>query len=221
LEQNSAYLYDISNSPPRFVGDQSTVPEGQYATVGIYTAYPHSRGSIHISGTSISDLPDFETGFLSDADDIDLKTQLWAYKKQREIMRHTTAYRGELLQRHPKFPKGSAAALMSHDESEQEESGSKLDLPNIVYSQEDNDAIEHFIRENLNTTWHSMGTAKMASSEVGGVVDTKLNVYGVVGLKCADMSIAPENVGANTCNTAMTIAEKAASIIVTELGLGI
>jgi hypothetical protein len=96
-------------------------------------------------------------------------------------MRHTTAYRGELLQSHPKFPKGSAAALMSHDESEREESGSKLDLPNIVYSQEDNDAIEHFIRENLNTTWHSMGTAKMASSEVGGVVDTKLNVYGVVG----------------------------------------
>lgn len=36
----------------------------------------------------------------------------------------------------------------------------------------------------------------MTSREKEGVVDSRLNVYGVQGLKIADMSIAPGNVGA-------------------------
>ena len=36
----------------------------------------------------------------------------------------------------------------------------------------------------------------------------------------ADLSIVPENVGANTNNTALMIGEKAADIIIRELGLG-
>jgi len=38
-----------------------------------------------------------------------------------------------------------------------------------------------------------------------GVVDSKLNVYGVEGLKVVDLSVAPSNVGANTYNTALVI----------------
>jgi choline dehydrogenase-like flavoprotein len=44
-----------------------------------------------------------------------------------------------------------------------------------------------------------------------------LNVHGVRGLKLADLSIAPENVGGNTNNTALAVGEKAASIILAEL----
>jgi alcohol oxidase len=59
----------------------------------------------------------------------------------------------------------------------------------------------------------------MKPREQGGVVDSKLNVYGVRGLKVADMSIAPGNVSANTCRTALVVGEKAAMIITEELGV--
>lgn len=81
-----------------------------------------------------------------------------------------------------------------------------------------------------------LGTCPMKPRDQGGVVDSKLNVYGVEGLKICDMSIAPSNVSAarrvpllknhrltsysqNTCSTAFTIAEKAAMIIAEELGI--
>ena len=59
----------------------------------------------------------------------------------------------------------------------------------------------------------------MKPREAGGVVDGDLNVYGTVGLKVADLSMVPENVGANTNNTALVVGEKAAVIIGRELGI--
>jgi alcohol oxidase len=51
----------------------------------------------------------------------------------------------------------------------------------------------------------------------GGVVDKDLNVYGVLVLKLSGLSIIPENVSANTNNTALMIGEKAADITLREL----
>ena len=66
----------------------------------------------------------------------------------------------------------------------------------------------------------------MKPREQGGVVDYKLNVYGVQNLIqiwtlyfFADLSIAPGNVGANTYNSAIAIGEKAAVIIAEDLGI--
>lgn len=50
-------------------------------------------------------------------------------------------------------------------------------------------------------------------------MDSTLSVYGIKGLKLADLSVPPENVGANTNNTALMIGEKAADIFIQELGL--
>jgi alcohol oxidase len=59
----------------------------------------------------------------------------------------------------------------------------------------------------------------MKPRELGGIVDARLNVYGVRGLKVADLSIAPSNVSATTYGTALVIGEKAAVIIADELGI--
>jgi alcohol oxidase len=59
----------------------------------------------------------------------------------------------------------------------------------------------------------------MKPRERGGVVDPRLNVYGVQGLKVVDMSICPSNVAANTYSTALLIGEKAAVMIAEDLGI--
>ena len=131
----------------------------------------------------------------------------------REIARRLPYYAGELELGHPKFPAGSAAALEAGPIANVEQ------IKDIEYSAADDEAIDEWIRGNLSTTWHSLGTCKMAPREAGGVVDGTLNVYGTVGLKVADLSVVPENVGANTNNTALVVGEKTAVIIARELGV--
>ena len=123
-------------------------------------------------------------------------------------------FRGELAATHPKFPKGSKAAVIEKADGPV----AMDDNERIEYSAEDDEAIERRCRDILSTTWHSLGTCKMAPREKKGVVDPKLNVYGVQGLKLADLSVPPENVGANTGNTAFVVGEKAADIFIGELG---
>lgn len=195
-----------------FLGDPSSVPEAQYVTIGNYTAYPYSRGHMHITGPELSDPLDFDVGFFSDQHDIDVKKQIWAYKKHREIMRRTSMYRGELAPGHPAFPEGSAAACIEAD-------APLSNVEDLKYSAEDDAAIEKWLRENIGTTWHSLGTAKMAPRQKGGVVSESLDVWGTKRLKIADLSIPPMNVGANTNNTAIVVGEKAAAILIKELGL--
>lgn len=121
-------------------------------------------------------------------------------------------YRGELALGHPRFPDGSAAACIETDTQ-------LSDVQDVQYSFEDDKAIEQWLRERISTTWHSLGTAKMRPRENFGVVDDQLNVYGTDGLKVADLSIPPTNMGANTQNASLVIGEKAADIIIQELGL--
>ncbi|KAK8045460.1 hypothetical protein PG993_005484 [Apiospora rasikravindrae] len=184
--------------------------------VTAFTVYPFSRGHIHITGPKLDDPVDFETGFFADPGQIDIKKHIWLYKKQREAIRRMPAYRGEMAKFHPPFASDSGAALV---ELGPDDAPIPRDAPAIQYTPEDDAVLEKWLRENVGTTWHSLGTCKMLPLEKGGVVDPKLGVYGVQGLKIADMSIAPRNVSANTCDTALAIGEKAADLFIEELGL--
>lgn len=122
-------------------------------------------------------------------------------------------YRGEMAKCHPPFDSNSDAACVALD------GPLPADAPPIKYTAEDDKVLEIWIRENVSTTWHSLGTCKMLPREQQGVVDANLNVYGVQGLKIADLSVVPKNVAANTNHHALAVGEKAADIIYHELGL--
>ncbi|KAK4140129.1 alcohol oxidase-like protein [Dichotomopilus funicola] len=219
---------EFKNGPPRpLVGgalvmacleDPSPAPR-QNISISSFNLYPESRGSLHITGPSPSDPVDFHSGILSDPAGIDLTEQVWAYKTHREMIRRTPMYRGEVAVTHPRFPAGSAAACVYLDitaDAEEEES-TKRRRERLTYTAEDDAAIEQWLREHIGTAWHPLGTCKMAPREKGGVVDKNLSVYGVQGLKVADLSIAAGGIGANTCNSAFAVGEKAADIFIREL----
>ncbi|KAI1080926.1 alcohol oxidase-like protein [Whalleya microplaca] len=194
--------------------DPFSVPVGQYFSTSSFVVHPFSRGHVHITGPELDDPIDFDTGYFSDENDIDLKTCRWAYKKQREIARRMDVYRGEVALFHPPFaPESKAACVDVHGPL-------PGDVADIEYTAEDDVVIDQWLRENVSTTWHSMGTCKMLPLEKKGVVDASLGVHGMAGLKVADLSIAPRNVSAHTNNMALTIGEKAAEIFIEELGLG-
>ncbi|KAI9460296.1 GMC oxidoreductase-domain-containing protein [Boletus coccyginus] len=176
--------------------------------------YPESTGSVHItSGEDANSLLDFDPGYCSKPGDVAQLTLL--YKQARELARRMPAYRGEVHAYHPEFPPGSPAACGETD------GPVPMDAPDIVYSDADDEAIVNFHRDKANTAWHSLGTCAMKPRDQGGVVDARLNVYGVEGLKVADVSICPTNVGNNTYSTALLIGEKAAVIIAEELGVNL
>ena len=130
-------------------------------------------------------------------------------------------FRGEVAAGHPAFAASSKAAVLEQADGPTVTGADSGPAPSIEYGPDDDAVLEQWLRENLNTTWHSLGTCKMAPREDLGVVDASLGVHGIAGLKIADLSIAPENVGANTNNTALMIGEKAADIFIRELGLGV
>ncbi|CAE6525126.1 unnamed protein product [Rhizoctonia solani] len=79
-----------------------------------------------------------------------------------------------------------------------------------VKSDED---ITKWVKDNVRTLHHPIGTAAMAPKSLGGVVDEKLKVYGTTNLRVVDASIIPMHIATHLQRTIYGIAEKAAEII--------
>ncbi|KAI8986144.1 alcohol oxidase-like protein [Trametes punicea] len=192
----------------------ANVPNGQYFSLLWSLQHPESTGYVHATSAHDVDAPaDVHFGFLDRPEDMALHK--WGYKRTREFARRMFSYRGEVTEAHPAFdPSGKAAAG--------KKSGpvSILD-PDLEYTEEDEKALEEYIRKQVTSAGHSLGTCAMKKREEGGVVDSRLNVYGVERLKIADLSICPANVAANTCSTAVLLGEKAAVMIGEELGISV
>ncbi|MBU3740071.1 MAG: hypothetical protein FGM55_14110, partial [Rhodoferax sp.] len=74
------------------------------------------------------------------------------------------------------------------------------------------DEIVEFVRSQGATTFHLVGTCKMGMDALS-VVDERLRVRGVPGLRVADASIMPMIVSGNTSIPCMMIGEKCADMV--------
>jgi choline dehydrogenase len=72
--------------------------------------------------------------------------------------------------------------------------------------------MENFIRNAASTYWHETGTCKMGRDAMA-VVDSKLRVRGIEGLRVADGSIMPRVTTGNTMAPCMIIGERMAAIL--------
>ena len=84
--------------------------------------------------------------------------------------------------------------------------------PNASLDMEDYDATLDWARNNTASIYHPTGTCKMGDGK-DAVVDARLRVHGIDGLRVADCSIMPEIVSGNTNAPAIMIGEKASDLI--------
>ncbi len=80
------------------------------------------------------------------------------------------------------------------------------------------DDIRSLLRQRVDTVYHPVGSCKMGVNDPLAVVDPKLKVYGMEGLRIVDASVMPTLIGGNTNAPTIMIGEKAADMIKAELG---
>lgn len=73
--------------------------------------------------------------------------------------------------------------------------------------------IERFVREHADTIYHPAGSCRMGPEPEEDVVDARLRVHGLAGLRVVDASIMPRIVSGNTTAPTIMIGEKAAQMM--------
>ncbi len=81
-----------------------------------------------------------------------------------------------------------------------------------VQAQSDEDLAD-YVRDNAWTVFHPCGTCRMGRDPALSVVDPRLRVHGISGLRVADASIFPDITTGNTNAPAIMVGEKAADMI--------
>jgi choline dehydrogenase len=103
---------------------------------------------------------------------------------------------------------GNAAPLRSY--AKREVAPGKLDRGEL----------NQFIRNGLVTFWHQCGTARMGRDKTS-VVDGRLKVHGVQGLRVADACVMPRVTTGNTMAPCVVIGERAAALLQDEHGASV
>jgi choline dehydrogenase-like flavoprotein len=87
-------------------------------------------------------------------------------------------------------------------------------LPGMQARDDDEAALEHAAGDIGTTIFHPVGTARMGrEDDARAVVDARLRVIGIDGLRVIDASVMPSITSGNTNSPTMMIAEKGAAMV--------
>lgn len=183
------YIFDLGNWSVFFKGEEGK----KYGTMLQILQYPHSLGSVHIraKGEDNGGHPLIDPGYYSGTHgDLDV-----------DVMLECSHFLDKIVKTEPlsSIIRGPAAPG-----------------PGVIG---DDAKMRDWIINNTVIDWHPVGSCGMGGRGgiQAGVVDERLRVYGVKGLRVADASIMPLQISAHLQATVYAIAEKAAHMILEDL----
>lgn len=211
------FNFDVSNHSPYF----TSLPGRRYATMMTMQQYPFSKGSVHIPAmmdgrvTTSDDKPVIDPQYyVGPGGQLDLLMMVAAQKFVHKICA-TEPMSNIILSR--VCPPSTPAPNIHHHEPDKE------------INDED---FAFWVRDNTITDWHPVGTCAMGRDTQsnstynptdthinnGFVVNERLKVYGVRGLRVVDASVMPLQIGAHLQATVYAIGEKGAAMILEDWG---
>jgi choline dehydrogenase len=79
----------------------------------------------------------------------------------------------------------------------------------------EDEALLDYVRDSGQTAWHAVGTCRMGADS-NAVVDERLRVRGVSGLRVVDISVFPRIVSSNTVAPATMLGERGADLVLAD-----
>lgn len=183
---------DFSGSGKESENIIAKFPE-KYITICVSLQHPLSRGTCHITSGNPADPPAIDPRYLSHPADL------------------------EMLARHTRFVDSIASSqpfASMLKPGGKRSPGAPADLRDVSL-----DEVKSYVKSAGKSTFHPTSTCAMLPRERGGVVDSRLKVWGTKGLRVVDASIIPVIPTGNTQSAVYAIAERAADLIKEDLSL--
>ncbi|KAL7947703.1 GMC oxidoreductase [Trichoderma barbatum] len=175
--------HTVMNDPPSMADYLLPTSPENYLTVMTMLNHPFSRGSIHITSADVDKLPTWDPNFNSNPLDLEISAR---HVQFVEMLLRTSPF-GDILK-----PDGARIPQVKGDTLE---------------------SAREVVRQSQVCCFHPSCSLSMKPREQGGVVDSRLRVYGTKGLRVVDASVFPLQTAGNIQTIVYTVAEKAADII--------
>jgi len=142
-----------------------------YHSLGAILLRPQSRGTIELAGADPFSKPVIRANYLSTEHD-------------RNMLVHGVRVCQEIVQ----IPTYQKDAFV------------QWEMPERAISDMSDDEVLAYVRKESETIYHPMCTARMSKDQEDGVVDNRLKVHGVEGLRVVDASIFPTPLACHPVN---------------------
>jgi choline dehydrogenase len=219
-----ATLEDLNSHNPTNVPDIEIIPipcavgpsasshlaSGPHGAVSLYCILlrPLSKGSVRLANRDPRTLPVCELALLQDAGGRDGEVMRKALRLGMTLARRTKQGGYPLVDLDvPSSGPDPKGKTEGHDKGTA--TGTASD-----------DELNRFIDTHLQSSYHYSSTCRMGKREDGGVVDDRLRVHGVQGLRIADASVFPRVLAAHLQASIGMVAERCAEFLKEEHGDG-
>jgi len=194
LDPTEAMLQDLSvpgGQSPQYSNDTtrlflSSTP-GNFFTILGTLLHPFSRGSVHINSSDPTAYPVIDPRYLSHEADVEVLAKVALHLQE---VGRTAPLSGLLKEEGRAYQPG--------------------------YYTLDETNVREFVRRFVQSEYHPIATCAMLPRWKGGVVDERLRVHGVEGLRVVDASVVPLLPRGNLQTLVYAVAERAAEWILEE-----